>query len=291
MPRREDDESGEAMTAPVVYCAVPVHNRLKTTARFLEYFNCQTYENTELVIIDDGSSDGTGEFLAGLNQRNLTVLKGDGNLWWGGAMQIAMQYILSSASCEDLLLMLNDDIGIDATFIEELVAETQRYPNAIVGALQCDEERKVVMPTGYRVDYWAMRIDPSNSHEEAHDALPGRGVMIPVTAMQKCGVVNSKLFPHYLSDLEYTLRAKERGWNLRVCCNAIVYTSRISSDHKAQEKGVVSKYLSPRSKNNIFERIAFFSVRGPLLLRLTAVPRYASCVMLRWVGRRLGLAN
>jgi N-acetylglucosaminyl-diphospho-decaprenol L-rhamnosyltransferase len=275
---------------PVVYCAVPVHNRLNITKRFIERINCQTYPRIELVIVDDGSSDGTTEFLEGLNQSNLVILRGDGELWWGGAMRLAMRHVLSRASTDDVLLMLNDDVTFDRSFVQELVLESNRHSGAIVGALVCDEDRRVAMSTGYRVDYWRMRISALDPHAETCDALPGRGLLIPIAAVNKCGIVNARLFPHYLSDLEYTHRAKEAGWTLRICLRAIVYTSGISSDSKVQSKGLVSRYFA-RSKNNVVDRIAFFSVRGPLLLRITAAPRFAFWAIFRGVARTLGLQH
>ena len=41
------------------YILLPVHNRREITQKFIECLKSQTYQNYKLVLIDDGSSDGT----------------------------------------------------------------------------------------------------------------------------------------------------------------------------------------------------------------------------------------
>jgi GT2 family glycosyltransferase len=116
------------------------------------------------------------------------------------------------------------------------------------------------------------------------DALPGRGVLIPMRSVFQVGNVNARVFPHYLCDVEYTARISESGWRILVSKKANVYSSSVSSDVQIRNKGFFSKYFSFGSKNNLLHRIFFFSVRGPVLLRILALPRLPFTLIKKYVG-------
>lgn len=273
---------------PKVYCVVPVYNRLEVTKLFLEYINGQDYPAIHMVIVDDGSSDGTGEYLAQSSQNNLTVLKGDGNLWWGGAMHLGMSYVMGVAKVSDYLLILNDDVRIERDYISTLVKESVSNGAAVVGSSQRDEVSGKLSGGGFHIDYWGMRFVPVDCCVDQNitvDALPGRGVLFPMRAVFAAGKVNARFFPHFLGDLEYTARVGESGFKILLSKRAEVFSSSESSDIHVRNKGIFAEYFSFRSKNNLFHRLLFFSVRGPLILRILAVPRYPVTLIAKYMGR------
>jgi len=262
--------------SPVVYCVIPVHNRRELTKRCLGYLRAQDYASLQIIIVDDGSDDGTGEYLEKCGFSNLTVLTGNGELWWGGAMHMGIAHTVKIAKETDYLLMLNDDVRLESTFISTLIKESIFHNKAIIGSCQRDEINGMQLGSGYVIDYFRMRINALNirSEFELVDALPARGALFPMRAVMSAGNIYKIIFPHYLGDLEYSARMHEIGWKVIASRNVSVYTSSESSDEKIRSQGLFNKILSFRSKNNIFNRLWFFSLRGPLLLRIWAVPRY-----------------
>lgn len=64
---------GMPVMQPLVSVYLPTHNRIDLLPRAIESVMQQTYKNIELLIIDDGSSDGTAEFLAALPLRHFPI--------------------------------------------------------------------------------------------------------------------------------------------------------------------------------------------------------------------------
>jgi len=68
------------------YIIIPVHNRKSLTLACLE--NLKTngdLQKYQVIVVDDGSCDRTSEEVTA-NYPEATILKGDGNLWWTGAI-------------------------------------------------------------------------------------------------------------------------------------------------------------------------------------------------------------
>jgi len=258
-----------------VFCVIPVHNRLELTKQCLKYLADQDYPALHLVIVAGGSTDGTRERLAQFSKGNISVLRGDGSLWWGGAMRKGMEFVAALAGDRDYLLMLNDDVRIERNYVSALVRDSSARGGAVVGSAQYDEATGELTDCGYRVDFWGMRFVPLEcASAERIDALPGRGVLFPYAAVRCAGNLSTKLFPHYLTDLEYSCRVREKGWELIVSRDAAVFTSSERSDKKVLASGWVMWRLSWRSRYSLIQRLLFFSLRGPWLLRLVALPRY-----------------
>lgn len=106
------------------------------------------------------------------------------------------------------------------------------------------------------------------------DVLPCRGALFPMLAVNAAANINSRIFPHYLGDLEYSARIHELGWRIMVSQKADIFTSVENSDQEVRQQGFRKEYFSFWSTNNLPQRLWLFSLRGPVWLRFWALPRY-----------------
>ena len=65
--------------APLVSIVLPVYNGEKYLAESLDSLFAQTYQNWELVIINDGSTDGTENLILNYQDKRIRYLSNDGN--------------------------------------------------------------------------------------------------------------------------------------------------------------------------------------------------------------------
>jgi glycosyltransferase involved in cell wall biosynthesis len=64
---------------PLFSVVIPTHNRARTILRALSSVLAQTFDDYEIIIVDDGSSDGTPELLATLHSTRCRVLRNEKN--------------------------------------------------------------------------------------------------------------------------------------------------------------------------------------------------------------------
>ncbi|MGW8247534.1 MAG: glycosyltransferase family 2 protein [Acidiferrobacterales bacterium] len=273
----------EAAYTPVasVACIVPTYNRIDSLRNILGLLEQQTLRPTLVLVINDGSTDGTSEFLGELMQDNLVVINGTGNLWWGGAISKGIRYILDRVDKAQYILLLNDDSIFADNYIEEMVRDSQSKLGATVVSPQYEVGGADVIFTGYKVSYKKMEI--LRTREKDIDASVGRGLLIPISTVKRVGNVKSRLFPHYMGDLEFTARIKEYGFPLVVSEGGKMYSDLADSDGAVRQRGKLVSLLHPRSKINIQNRALLFTVRGPWIYRFTAIPRIMVRGLLRFL--------
>lgn len=240
-----------------IFAVMPVFNRLALTRRMLECLRAQQVSDTlEIIVVDDGSTDGTGEFLQ--LQDDVTVVNGDGNLWWGGAVQVALDEIFNRASGTDWVALVNDDTEIAPDFMQALVQAATDNPKSAVGSILRDlAVPHKLLSIGPVIDGWRLltndrlaELPADITAPVAVGALSGRGVLYPVAALRAAGGMRCRRLPHYLADYEVSLRVRRAGWNLLVAPAAAVYSH--------------NDFGNMRPVKTLSER--FFSVRSPFYL-------------------------
>lgn len=67
---------GDLLTeGPLVSVIIPSYNRAGTIGRAMDSVLAQSYRNLELIVVDDGSSDGTVEIVNGYNDRRVKLIE------------------------------------------------------------------------------------------------------------------------------------------------------------------------------------------------------------------------
>lgn len=238
-------------------------------------------EALEIFITDDGSTDGTSAFLA--QQADITTLRGDGTLWWGGAIEKGLQAILPRCAPTDHVLFLNNDTMFAPNFVQGLLNLARANKPAAVGSVICDEDAPdTVISIGPVLDTWRLKIRdklaerrPRITGQPVHsvDALSGRGTLYPVAAFQAAGTMNLKWLPHYLADYELAVRVRRHGFVLIVSEDAVI----LSADDYGNARrapSLMQKYFSVRSAYYLPAVLRFWWTASPGLFgKLTIVPR------------------
>ncbi len=115
MMKRGDESS-------LVSVVLPTYNDMSHLSRMIESVLNQTYENFELIIVNDGSTDGTGEYLDTMNDERIRVIHQE-NRKLPGALNSGFEKAKG-----EYLTWVSSDNYCAPFFIEGLVGALKKYP-------------------------------------------------------------------------------------------------------------------------------------------------------------------
>jgi len=249
---------------PSVYVVLPVFNRLEETKKFVSCMQRQLYPNFQVVICDDGSTDGTGEYLKSLGG-NIVVVEGTGDLWWAGGINRCIEYVLDHATDDALVITINNDVDLEADYISQKVNRSFVHPGAVIGSLcvyQSDTD--IIETSGLVMNYKTCISKSLVKHGTRRSQIslagcvpvthvPGKGVLIPVAVYRQLGLYDAVGLPHYHADTDFALRAHERGIPVFVDFESIVYSEvNVGNMNQASEitlKGIWKTFDVKRGVN------------------------------------------
>lgn len=244
-----------------IYVVMPVFNRLAMTQALVDCLRAQVVDMPmRMVIVDDGSTDGTSQWLAA--QDDIEVLRGDGSLFWGGAVDLAFKHLQRRAGKDDWVLLMNNDTVVAPDFVRTLLATARKYAPAAVGSvIRSEVQPHQLLSLGGKVNAWRLLtsdllpkedrvVEYSGADPLQVDVLSGRGVLFPWEGIMAAGGMRPRLLPHYFADYEMSLRVRKKGWRLLVTPGAAVLS--------ADDHGSARRFSSLREK--------LLSIRSPLYI-------------------------
>ncbi|MCK9607886.1 MAG: glycosyltransferase [Methylomonas sp.] len=258
-----------------LYILLPVHNRRDITEKFIRCLLDQTYENYHLVLIDDGSTDGTSEMVLE-NLPNTTVIKGSGDLWWAGALQEGYKWLLVNAKNDDYCLIINDDTIFDNKFLKIGVNLLQTSTASLFLAKCYSQKTKVIIDSGVHVDFRKLSFLQAKEYEEIN-CLSTRGLFLVIRDFKTVGGFFPSLLPHYLSDYEFTIRAHRKGFILKTDDRLKLYLNEETTGfHTIDSNNLneyIRKYFSKRNPSNPIHWLIFIWLVCPWSLKIQHTSR------------------
>tara|TARA_Y100000590_G_scaffold439725_1_gene564152 strand:- start:453 stop:1337 length:885 start_codon:yes stop_codon:yes gene_type:complete len=210
----------------MLYIVVPVYNRVKDTLQILGSLSQQTYRDFQVIVVNDGSTDGTS---AKVNQWFPTtkVLHTPGDYWWSATINEGVKYVMGVGDQEsDYIMIINNDVDFAEDFLTRMTKSMGEKKDRILNPISLDNSGNgIVVSSGGRVVSWWLAL---HSHSYAGrnvstleeqepseaDFLSGRGTLMPLSIFSKIGLYNQYRLPQVHSDYEFTWRAKRFGYEV-----------------------------------------------------------------------------
>ena len=273
----------------MIYVITAIHNRYEITHKFVEQLLAQTYKDIQLVLVDDGSTDGTADMVKKL-MPNAIIIHGDGNLWWGGALHEAYKWIKKNAECNAFIMFANDDSTFPNDYIERALC------------ILSSEEKMLLAGAGYDPNT-EMQVDGAIIHDfktALNDlSLTGRGncastrsLFFRVKDFMEIGGFHPVLLPHYASDYEWTTRACVRH-GYQVYCDTTLkyYVSPETTGDNTYEGLSIRKIFSKRAIINPIYRMNYIVLVTPAKYLILALFSQWKRYMINIRGKKVHNTN
>jgi GT2 family glycosyltransferase len=250
----------------MIHVLLPAHNRIAVTRRFVQSLLNNPPESYHLILIDDGSTDGTAEMVCSLVPQT-TVLRGSGSWWWGGSLHQGYLWARNAVlGPDDIIAIFNDDTMPSAGFMENARRLLGNRPNDLLIAVARDLKGKI-LEQKMNVDWLRLRFSPCAEGQDPAWCTT-RGLCMRADIFLSLGGFYPRLLPHYLSDVEYTLRARRKGHRI-FSDDSVTLTMDpdTTGNHLLVEKGLLSyfrKLFSKRTSHNPVYMTTFLFLAAPV---------------------------
>ena len=255
-----------------IYVLAPVHNRRALTERFARCLATQTDQAFHLVLVDDGSTDGTAETVLSILP-SATVIRGTGDWWWAGSLERAREWLQRRpVRPDDLVLIANDDTAFGPEFLARARAVLASSPRTLLLAAPRGPDGTPLPSGAVRVDWSSLSLEPATP--DRADCCPTRGLFLLASDFLGLGSFHTVLLPHYLSDYEFTLRASRQGYRFASDDSVWLEKNELATGIRARDLTSVRAYL-----------------RSVLTIKATKNPLYWSSFVLLAAPRRSVVRN
>ena len=195
---------------PLVSIIIPVYNGAKYMRFAIDSALAQTYENTEIIVVNDGSSDATEQIALSYGDRIRYFSKEN------GGCASALNYGISQMRGEWFSWLSHDDMYAPEKVEKEIswVEKNQLDPlNTIVSccAILIDNNGDPITHSNKR-DSCCLTGDTLVHRLLFGSSLNGCGLLIPKTLLDRVGAFSEDL--KYILDWEYWIRAALAGATL-----------------------------------------------------------------------------
>ncbi len=130
---------------PIVSVVIPTYNRKKTVGRAIQSALNQSFKNLEIVVLDDGSTDGTNEVVAGyLHHPNIRYIYQNNQ----GSLDKTMNNLVRATRGKYIAPLDDDDFWCDADKIKKQVEFLEKNPAYVLvggGAIKIDQNGKEIV--------------------------------------------------------------------------------------------------------------------------------------------------
>ena len=186
----------------------------------------QSYRDVRRVVLDDGSTDGSGAYIRS-RWPEVEVVELERNVGVTAALNHAV-----GVATGDYLALLNNDLELQPTWLEELVRALDAHPRAAsaTGKMLDFYDRSILDGTGDSF-MWSSAAQRRGFREPDRGQYDDPGpvfspcagaALFRLTAFDDVGPFDTDFFA-YLEDVDWGFRAQLRGWEARYEPRAVAY--------------------------------------------------------------------
>jgi len=247
-------EKVNLLSWPKVYVLILTWNRVHDVITCLSHLDDLDYPNYEVLVIDNGSSDGTVETIKEKFE-HIDILENGINLGYAGGNNAGLRHALEHGA--DYMFIVNSDTILPPDIVREMVEVASSSQDiAAVGA----KNLKMSDPSTIWAAYLEMTYDwtlvkvvgnreqdgPEYTVVQDVDSVVGCGMLLSRRAIQDVGMIDEFLFGYH-EDVDWCLRARRKGYRCVYAGTAYLLHRGSSSTDISQEQSMPARYFLVRN--------------------------------------------
>lgn len=261
---------------PLVFIVIPIHNGLSHTKNILADIQELKYSNARVIVVDDGSSDGSFEYIR-QHYPDIILLRGNGQLWWSGSVNKGIRHALEGKA--DYICLLNNDNRFEEDFLDKLVRTASGKSAACVcSKVLIQNSRKVFFAGGTVNAIGELRMRQGDDHpglDSPKEILwtGGMGVLFRADVFKTIGLFDDKHFPQYFGDADFSFRLRKGGFKILYEPGSVIFNDIQNTGHSyasGKFSDLVRTLFSTKSHLNPYISAKFyfrhFPVTAPIIL-------------------------
>jgi len=247
------------LSEPRVSIVILNWNSYQVTLDCLLSLRKMDYRNFEVVLVDNGSVDGSPEKLLA-SAPEIRLIKNVTNLGFAGGCNVGMRDALRRGT--DYILLLNNDTIVAPDFLGQLVrvAESDEKIGAVNPKILFFDHPDRLNYAGGEQKGWRLfpkviglrdRDDGRYDRMREVSFLTGCAFLIKAGVVRQIGVLEEVYF-HFYDDIEWSLRLTRAGFKGVYVPKAVIWHREHFDTNKNHRKGFIEFYLA--RGNMVFAR-------------------------------------
>jgi GT2 family glycosyltransferase len=242
----------EASTRPRVYTIILNWNNYEDTKKCLQSLRGATYPNLITIVVDNGSSDGSGKRLRP-DFPELQFIFNDKNLGFSKGCNVGIRAAMEDPDCAYVLL-LNNDSEVAPGFLEKAVetAEADGRIGLVGGKILHSPESKIIAYAGGEITRLRGQVTIRGFSEIDHGQydkpdsigfVTGALMLIKREVIEKIGPLPEEYF-FGIEELDYSFHVRIAGYKLYYVPEFVAYHVGDGSHWNWDPKFVYNGYRS-----------------------------------------------
>lgn len=216
------------------------------------------YDNFDVIVVDNGSTDGSIELMKGKYAKHILI-----DMGYNSSFCIANNFGIRKAFKleSDAVVLLNNDTEVEQQFLTALVesVNVEDKIGMVASKVLLMGQKDTIDSTGILITSDGLAKN-KNSHNKSVVANIASEVFCPAGAaalytrklledIEENGNFFDEKYAFYFEELDLGWRSRLRGWKCMYAPESVVY------HHKSATSGAYSKFIAFHTNRNIFYNI------------------------------------
>jgi len=233
------------MENDLIYIVVLAWNHKEDTREALTSFLNSNYSNYRIVVVDNGSTDGTDSMVA-YEFPSVELISVEKNLGVSGGYNLGIEHAISQNA--KYIMISNNDVVVDSNMILCLLEAIKKDPYAGIAM------PKIYHYYGNRKRIWCSgayfrkfpptvkmrdfnRIDNGQINSSLIEFAPSCVLLLKVDLIRKIGTFDTNFY-FYFDDWDFSRRARDNNFKILFVAEAVVWHKVSTSTQKTEKPAV-----------------------------------------------------